>query len=223
MITMSIPDIIYKIFPFIELYEKNKILSTKYNLLKDKELNLDLQEIDEKEYLSELEDYEKNESERQEIIESKAKSTLFIITLVLTLLLGSINFIYQFNNQFNNSLIIILIFGIVYFIFSAITIINVLKPEEYNNLYFDKKYNINDELFYLKNLKNSKKIKYQPLEISDIDKILVLSKSIRLNEFTINKKSNSLYCTYALIERGIILVAIFSILLLLGFVLTIIY
>lgn len=223
MITMSIQDIIYKIFPFIELYEKNKILSTKYNLLKDKELTLDLQEINEKEYLKELEYYEKNESKRQEIIESKAKSTLFIITLVLTLLLGSINFIYQFNNQFNNSLIIILIFGILYFIFSAITIINVLKPEEYNNLYFDKKYNINDELFYLKNLKKSKKINYQPLEISDINKISVLSKSIRLNEFTINKKSNSLDCTYTLIERGIILVAIFSISLLLGFVLTIIY
>ena len=138
MITMSIQDIIYKIFPFIELYEKNKILSTKYNLLKDKELTLDLQEINEKEYLKELEYYEKNESKRQEIIESKAKSTLFIITLVLTLLLGSINFIYQFNNQFNNSLIIILIFGILYFIFSAITIINVLKPEEYNNLYFSE-------------------------------------------------------------------------------------
>lgn len=217
------PNIIYKIFPFIKLYKSNKILDEKYELLKDKEYNLDLNNINEKNYLKELEDYEKNEYERQKIIESKAKSTLFIITLVLTLLLGSINFIYQFNNQFNNSLIIILIFGISYFIFSAITIINVLKPEEYNNLYFDNKYEIADELFHLKNLKESEKINFQPSEISDSNKILILSKSIKLNEYTISKKANSLDCTFALIERGIILVAIFSIVLLLGFILNIVY
>lgn len=220
---MNIPDIIYKIFPFIKLYKKNKILTRKYKLLIDKELSLDLKKINEKEYLKELEDYEKNESERQKIIESKAKSTLFIITLVLTLLLSSVTFIYQFNQQFNNSLIIILIFGIIYFIFSAITIINVLKPEEYNNLYFDGKYNIPTELFNLKNLEESEKIYYQPAEIQDKEQILALSKSIKLNEYTISKKSNSLDCTYELIERGIILVAIFSILLLIGFVLNIIY
>ena len=162
---MPIKKIIYKIFPYYELHEKNHILDKKFDLLKNKEFNLDLKKINEENFLNELEKYEKNESNRQELIESKAKSTLFIITLVLTLLLGSINFIYQFNDKFNHLSIIILILGIIYFIFSIISIINVLKPEEYYNLYFNKRYNIKDELFYLKELKKNKKIKYQPLEI----------------------------------------------------------
>lgn len=220
---MNIIDIIYKILPFIELYKKNEILNEKYELLKNKEYNLDLNKIDKKNYLNELENYEKSEYERQVIIESKAKSTLFIITVVLTLLLGSLNFIYQYNKQFNNSLIIILIFGIIYFIFSAITVINILKPEEYNNLYFDNKYSINDELFYLKTLTKNEKISYKPSEISDEEKILILSKSIKLNEYTITKKANSLYCTFTLIERGIILVAIFSASLLIGFILNLVF
>ena len=205
---------IYRIVPFLELLDKNKILEEKYDLLFDKEYDVDLTHVDKISFLEELYKYQKEEDIRRTSIEGKGKSMLFVITLAITFLLGSINFIYQFQCKFNHILIIFLICGIIYLILSIISVIGVVETRPYSDLYLFKKFSM--EPNSLKSLRKDSIIKKVPNEISDEDKIIFLIQSIELNECIISQKSNSLDCTFALIERSIILIAIFSILLLLN-------
>lgn len=204
-------DLINFIIPYLEVKKGNAILEYKYNQILNKEYEIckddkfnDSDEL----FLNDLYKYQIKELDRRFKIEDKGKSMLFVITLSTTFLLGSINFIYQFKDQFNPILLIILIIAIIFLILSIISVINVVKIKPHHDLYLFDKYNINH--ITLNDLKEDKIIK-NINKVEDDKKILTLIKSIELNECLITQKSDSLDCTFALIERSIILIAIFVI------------
>ena len=178
-------------------------------LKKDYELNINLNDYEK--FLEDIYEYQEKELKRRTLIEDKGKSLIFVITLSTTFLLSNLTFIYEYHDKFNPLLIIILIIGLIFLILSVLSIIHVVKIRPHHNLYLFDKYKI--EHTTKKYLKNNNKIKKEINELKNDRKIIELLKSIELNECIILQKSNSLDCAFSLIERSIICIVFYFILL----------
>lgn len=143
---------------------------------------------------------------------------MFIITLVITLSLSSLGFIYSkdfiINSAFIFILILILVMGILYYIIAAIFLIKVVKTVPISGLYLSERFNIPDITSELLN-QNSNEILVNSIEMSIDNQINCLVKCIRINEIIILEKNNWLNYTFELILRGIICIGIFVLLLIL--------
>ena len=134
---------LYKIFPFIRLWENNKKLQKDLNSLEKNELKINFNDVDKNKLLDDLYRHQEKELNRKDFIENKGKSILFIITLSITFTLGSINFIYNTKYTINPFFIFILIIGIICLIISTVTLLKTIRIRPQYDLYVYEKYNIN--------------------------------------------------------------------------------
>lgn len=177
---------ILKIFiPHICAIQDEKIINKKLALTHDFKFKINETE-DKKELISFLEEYRQREINRKDVIEDKAKSSLFVITLSITFLTGVLKII----GEINIISLIYIIIGLSYFVLSGITAVEAIIPKPYYDIYFGDK-------FETKVLKDHK-IK---IKINKEQEIQALYKNVILNEFVIMKKTNYTDATF----RGIVL------------------
>lgn len=187
------------IYPHIYAFYAEKILKNKVHELKvnfkiteDQNLN---------EFIKELEDYHKKEVERKKLIEDKAKSSLFVIAISVTLILGSLNFFRDIKGE-PNFLYIISLFslflGLIYLLLSGISSIQALTIKEFYDIYVDDRIEVTEGIQNIKNF--------------DIkDQIEQIYKNIKLNQSITNIRSNYVSATFIGIRNGIILMSLFFI------------
>ena len=215
IIKENLKNFLYCIIPYFELKNNLKKLSNKEKLLNDKEFKINF-EGNKKEFLSYLYEYHNKEINRKNVIENKGKSVLFIVTLVITLSLGSLGFIYSkdfiINSFFIFILILILIMGIIYFIIAAISLIKVVRTGPFNNLYLSELFNIPEITLEFLN-QSLDEILVNSVEMSIDNQINCLVKYIHINELIILEKNNRLDYAFKLILRGIICIGFFVLLL----------
>lgn len=195
--------IIYTIFPFINLYFTNKKIDEKYKKLSNDNYEIQV-DNNAKEIFQKLKSINCKELKRKKIIEDKGKSILLIITLSGTLLIGTINILYDSKNT--DILFIIFIIGILYLIISVFEILPVVNTIPFNDEYMEDIFNIGE---YKNNDKNFK-ISFFEKEYSE--RISEMIKNIKLNQLNILKKSNNLSCTLSTLKICFILILIYLIL-----------
>lgn len=198
-----IKNIFYSIFPFINLINTNKQIDSK--IKKVEKINYKItKECETNDLFDELKKLNNKELKRKDSIENKGKSILLIITLSGTLLIGTINILYQ---QYHlNVLFIILIIGIFYLIISVLTVLPIVKTIRFNDLYLDDLYKITECT------DNSNIIKLN-LDKKDVDeKINEIFKNIKINQLYLLKQSNNLSSTVSTIKISFILIFIFLLL-----------
>ena len=185
------------ICPHIYAFSAEEVLKNKKNELKiDFEIDNN-QNVDE--LIEELEVYHQKEVERKKTIEDKAKSSLFVIALSVTLILGSLNFIKDIKTGTNFTLILLLLFlGLIYLVLSGVSSIKALNISEFHDIYIGDLINEKED---------EKNIKI----IDKKDRAEQLYKNIKLNQLKTNIKSNYVYATFVGIRNGIILISLFFI------------
>ena len=196
-----VKKIIYIIFPFINLYFSNKKIDEKYKKLSNENYEIQVDNNAE-EIFKKLKSINCKELKRKKIIEDKGKSILLIITLSGTLLIGTINKLYNPTNT--DILFIIFIIGIIYLIISVFEILPVVNTIAFNDEYMEDIFNIDE--YKNKNFK----INFSKKEYSE--RIGEMIKKIKLNQLNILKKSNNLSCTLSTLKISFILILIFLIL-----------
>lgn len=196
-----VKKIIYIIFPFINLYFSNKKIDEKYEKLSNENYEIQVDNNAE-EIFQKLKSINCKELKRKKIIEDKGKSILLIITLSGTLLIGTINILYNPKNT--DILFIIFIIGIIYLIISVFEILPVVNTIAFNDEYMEDIFNIGE--YKNKNFK----INFSKKEYSE--RIGEMIKNIKLNQLNIIKKSNNLSCTLSTLKICFILILIFLIL-----------
>ncbi len=165
---------------------------------KKAKIKIDDSEVDE--FFEIVKNHHEKEFERKGVIEDKAKSSLFIVTLSVTLILGSLNFINVDKIMFPKFLLVFLIIGVIYIIFSGITAIKALHMKPYNDIVINSLI-IGEDYDNLTAVKMPKKT-----ELSET------YECIRLNQLLTIIKSNYVEVTFLGIRNGLILVATFFIL-----------
>lgn len=194
--------IIYLIFPFINLINTNNKIDKEIE--KIKKINYTLtKKFESPTLFYELTKLNNKEFKRKDSIENKGKSILLIITLSGTLLIGTIDILYQ---QYHlNLLLIILIIGILYLIISVLTVLPLVITIQFNDLYIDDLYNLTE-------CKNDSSIKLN-FDAKNIDQIIAeMFKNIKLNQLYLLKQSNNLSSTISTIKISFILIFIFLLL-----------
>ncbi len=155
-----------------------------------------------------LKNYSKKEVDRDNIIYDKVKSSLFVIVLSITFLIG----IFKFIDSINQASEILMVIGLIYLFFSGITAVQSILPRKYHNVLIKDKINI-DQIFSGKNhdLSNEKKKsldkKYFEISMFKDKRVeaINLYRSIILNDQIILIKINYMDVTF----HGIILGTLF--------------
>src|SRR5690606_38096725 len=121
-----------QVFPGVYASYVNRKISVIYE--KQKKLNIDVSAIkkNKEKYISELENELKNQYERKTKTEDKAKSLLFIISLSITAITFSLNYIKGTSNQMIS--IIFISLSIMYFVFAGIRALQTLNIKEFHIL-----------------------------------------------------------------------------------------
>ena len=185
---------------FYAFWAERKLTDT---LNKLKERNFDIQlngGQDNKELIKDLNKFHLKEIERKGKIEDKAKASLFIIALSITLILGSLKFINDIGDRITSNFwaLLILIAGVIYLLLSGITSIKAINIREFYDVYLNDTFEeSNCEL-------NIKKI-------DDKQKIELYYKNIKLNQLITNIRGNYVYATFVGIRNGITLISLFFI------------
>jgi len=182
-------------------------LERRIQVLSEKKANIEISDSDVDEFFEIVKKNHEKEFERKGVIEDKARSSLFVVTLAITLILGSLSFVNSDKIMFPKFLLIFLIIGVIYLIFSGITAIKALHMKPYNDIAIDN-------IIVGQNYKDLSKV-YDNLSISKMSKKTELSEiyeCIKLNQLLTTIKSNYVEVTFLGIRNGLILVAIFFIL-----------
>lgn len=184
-----------QVFPGVYASYVNRKISVIYE--KQKKLNIDVSAIkkNKEKYISELENELKNQYERKTKTEDKAKSLLFIISLSITAITFSLNYIKGTSNQMIS--IIFISLSIMYFVFAGIRALQTLNIKEFHILQPD--ITVKDISIILNKKKKNNLIL----------KELVLQKS--LNDLINIKISNLTYASFIMIRNGITLFMFFFI------------
>lgn len=150
--------------------------------------------------IEDIKECHKNERSRKEIIEDKAKASLFVISLSVTLLLGSLDFIKDPNSGiiFKIFMFLILVLGLSYFLLSGYSSIRAFNIRKFFDI------DINE-------LIKEKEGKLNIINLSDKDKISEMYKNIKINQLITNIRSNYVDATFIGIRNGIILISLFFI------------
>jgi len=189
------------IVPNFYAFQAEKILRAKIKEVLEKDLEIRKEgELDENALIDEIKIYHEDERNRKQIIDDKAKASLFIIALSITIILGSLSFIKDPGSRLITTLpvLLLLIIGILYLLLSGVTAIKAFNIREYYSIYLrDRIKEDNGQLAVAK--------------IDNDDLICRHYKNIKLNELTNNIRNNYVYATFAGIRNGIILISIFFI------------
>lgn len=145
----------------------------------------------------ELKRYQEKERNQRDRIDDKAKASLFIIALTITLIIGSLNFINGIGKQ-NITLFLfgILILGVIYLISAGIASIKAFNVREFHDIYFFQG---------IENDNNKYKLIDKKKEVN------LLHSYIELNQERTRISTNYVYSTFIDIRNGLILVALFFI------------
>lgn len=184
-----------QIFPGIYATFANKVISKIYK--NQSESDVDISEIngEEVDYIKKLEEEINNQLDRKVKIEDKAKSLLFIITLAITTITFSFNYLKENSNQIMP--IIFILLSIIYFVFGGIRALQTFNSKQFHVV--QTNIDFQENRFILKPEKES--VSYL--------KELIVSKS--LNDLINLKTSNLSYASFVLIRNGLIMFVLFFI------------
>lgn len=201
----------FKCFPFIKWIrdyriikkESDELLSKKYELEQDCEININL--------FYKLNKLNEKELKRKETLEDKGKSVLLILTLTGTLLVGTMRILFELNEF--NWIFIILFIGLFYLTISISLILSVINATLFSDLWLKDSYNIKKNTISLEQIKLEKNESIsEKIIIKDIDghkQIGELIRSIEINRVTLRRKANDLSCGLSTLTRSFILLFIF--------------
>lgn len=184
-----------QIFPGFYADYCNRQISKIYE--KQKKAKVDVSKIkgEEKNYVMKLQEEMKIQLERKVKIEDKAKSLLFIITLAITTITFSLNFLKQNSNEIVPLVFILL--SIVYFVLGGLRALQTFNIKQFH--ISQTSINIADGKFILEPDKKAELVL----------KELILSKT--LNDLINSKTSNLTYASFILIRNGLIMFLLFFI------------
>jgi hypothetical protein len=186
------------IYPNIYAFLAQRKIKRRIEQLKQKGLNLvipDSKELDLDEFNKELEEYRDSENDRKKVIDDKAKSSLFVVTLSITVILAGLNFIKDGKVTFRPPLLLLMIVGVAYFVLSAITAVRALNVREFYTLGPDDWIDQAQE---------------QPtvMSLQKLTRVKMLYAAVKANELTLNIKTNFVDATFIGIRNGIILLSL---------------
>jgi hypothetical protein len=193
------------LFPSLKaLKARKKIVKYIENIENNNELILEEKINNDEYYKFVIETLDKN-SKRKETIEDKSKSTLLVIAVIITFIIGTLTTFDKFYSHdiFGIVFLIILFFGILFLLLGTIHAIQVLNIKEY---YRD------DIMDYLeidgKDVKEKNKIGREGLK----ENLKRLFKYNRINENIILIKCNFAYASFISIRNGIVIIVLFFLL-----------
>lgn len=191
--------ILQHLFPGIYASYANNIVSKKY----DEQQNFDvdvtaIKSGQEKDYIEQVKLDIKEQHDRKKIIEDKAKSLLFIITVSITAITFSLTYINTLEtNTLQTIALIVLGLSIVYFVLGTIRALQTLNIRQFHIVQTEVE--ITNENYKLTGRK------------SDIDFLKELIQSRQYNDLINIRLSNFTYASFTLIRNGIILFVSFFI------------
>ncbi len=146
------------------------------------------------------------ELNRKKIVEDKAKSSLFIISLTISFTLGSLGFLNSIGLISEVYILILLIIGLIYLILSGINCISVLGIAGYYDIHPNNQIIESENQLILNNFKKE--------EIAN--HLYTINK---LNKLLVQIKTNFAYSTFIGIRNGMIFLTIFFITIILNIIL----
>ncbi|MDQ3820799.1 MAG: hypothetical protein M3362_24365 [Acidobacteriota bacterium] len=186
------------IFPNIYAFYAQRKLRRKIYQLQQKGVNLvipDNKELDLEAFIAELKDYQDKEDDRKKAIDDKAKSSLFVITLSLTVILAGLNFLKDGKATFRTPLLLLVILGIAYFVLSGITAVRALNVREFFALHPDD---------WIEQAQDQPTV----VGLQKLDRIKWLYTAIKANEPALNIKTNFVDATFVGIRNGLVLLSL---------------
>ncbi len=191
--------ILQHIFPGFYASYANNIVAKNYDKQNNYDVDLTAIKADqEKEYIEQVKTDFKEQNERKKLLEDKAKSLLFIITVSITAITFSLNYINNLETNIPQTIaLLVLCISIIYFVFGTIRTLQAINIRRFNVI--KTEIEITEECYKL--IKNK----------SDTDFLKELIKSQKLNELTYVQKLNYTYAAFTLIRNGIILFVSFFI------------
>ncbi len=191
--------ILQHIFPGFYATYANNIVTKNYD--KQQNFDVDITAISsgqEKDYIEQIKADLKEQHDRKKIIEDKAKSLLFIITVSITAITFSLNYLNTLQiNTLQIIALIILGLSISYFVLGTIRAIQTLNIRQFHVI--QTAVEITDQ--------NYKLTAKQP----DTDFLKDLIKSKQHNDLINIRLSNFTYASFTLIRNGIFLFGLFFI------------
>ncbi|WP_264511016.1 hypothetical protein [Flavobacterium sp. N1719] len=191
--------ILQHIFPGFYATYANKIIAKNYD--KQQNFDVDLSAItagQEKDYIEQLKADIKEQHDRKKIIEDKAKSLLFIISVSITAITFSLTYLNSLEINIPQTIALILLgVSIVYFVLASIRALQTLNIRKFNVI--NTAIEITEVNFKL----TAKK--------TDSDFLKELIKSKQQNDLINIQLSNYTYASFTLIRNGIILFVSFFI------------
>ena len=149
-----------------------------------------------------LDAYEEKEVERKRSIEEKAKSSLFVVALSVTISMTILGLLKDFHLAgITIAAVVLFLVALLYLILASITAIKAINIGEFHSLSLSHFIEREDG-----SLKRTR--------ISDAEKAVDLYKYLKLNQRTNNIKANYVYATFIGIRNGIVLLALFFFILL---------
>lgn len=177
----------------------NKIVAAKYE--KQSDFDVDLSAItseQEKDYIEQLKSDLKEQYDRKKIIEDKAKSLLFIITVSITAITFSLTYLNSLEINIPQTIALIALgISILYFVLGTIRALQTLNIRKFHVI--QTVIEITDSNYKLTAKKN------------DTDFLKELIKSKQQNDLINVQLSNYTYASFTLIRNGIILFVCFFI------------
>lgn len=191
--------ILQHIFPGLYASYANNIVAKNYD--KQNNFDVDLTAItvgEEKDYIEQVKADLKEQHDRKKIIEDKAKSLLFIITLSITAITFSLNYLNTLEINIPQTIaLFVLAISILYFVLGTIRSLQTLNIRKFHVI--QTVVEITDDNFKL----TAKK--------TETDFLKDLIKSKQQNDLINIQLSNYAYASFTLIRNGIILFVSFFI------------
>lgn len=184
-----------QVFPGIYATYVNRQISLIYERQRKSEVDVSGIKGKEEEYIIKLKEEIKIQFDRKVKIEDKAKSLLFIITLAITTITFSLNYLKENSNQITPLIYIVL--SIIYFVFGGFRALQTFNI---------KQFHIDQPTIHFK--ENQFILKPEKKTIEHL-KELIISKS--LNDLINTKTSNLTYASFILIRNGLIMFVLFFI------------
>lgn len=193
-----------EMFPNIYAFIVEKKIRSRYSAFKDRSLSLRLNTRRKESISKSLLSYHEREAERKKIIEEKGRAALFIVALSITIGLATLGLLKDLQNNWL-SIVAFCFFsiGLLYLLIAGITALRVVNIGEFHQI------TISDELEERKDVITESRASKQVM-------ILKLYRYLKLNQHINNIKANFAYATFIGIRNGIVLIAMFFFLILIG-------
>lgn len=164
---------------------KDRFWHPDFKLVLTRALNVDS-------FICELIEYQVKQDDRRKTIDEKAKSSLFIIALSTTLMLGGVNLMNDGKLAFRSPLVVIMVVGLAYFVLAGITAVKALIVGGFYDFQLDDRVRPADKEVTVGGLEKERKARF-------------LYFSLKLNEFIIERRTNLLHATLTGIRNGVVL------------------